>query len=383
MAFFNNDNDDFNSEHHAFSGPVLLTIGLVSGAILVILLIVLASNNSMSGKRNFQNQTMLNKATPTPEFMTAADVAAAYTDEYGNKDIERLYRDKKLRAEDFDFWNMYDNDKHFTPHDERADEEADRTEETPSLSPSPSPTPEGSPEPELLKNVELNKLDFTNIKSVNDQMGYYIDGNKISKLGVDISEENGVVDFGLLKANGVDFVMLRAGSRGYDSGLIKPDNEFEKNIKAASEEGLDIGVYFSSRAVTVEEATQEASFCVEHMEEYKVKYPVCFYFEGELFDSARTDTLEREDRTKMAEAFLSYVSNHGYTGALYGTQKYVLEDLVPDGILKKYDVALIDSNKIPEYPYQYKLWKYSGNEMIPGLEKPGAYIISFVDYAGR
>ncbi len=386
MASYNDD--EFNSDHNRLSGPVIITIAVVSGIILFILLIVLANNKTVSGKNNLKNTLMMaqNDATEAPG-SDLDDIS------YGDsKDIEKLYKDGKLRASDFDFWDMYsDNDTpvYISPSadpensDSSGDGSAQETsdEENPAESASPSPSPE--PGDELIEDVKENTLDYTNIRIIDNKMEYYLNGSKVSTLGVDISEKNGVVDFGMLKNNGIDFVMLRVGTRGYDSGVINEDKLFDRNLQAAKEADLGIGLYFLSRAVNEEEAIDEAKFCLLKAEDAIVKYPIAFCFEGELVDDSRTDILDEEAKTKIADAFLTTVLNNGYNGTLCGTQDYILNDVLPEKLLTKYDVYLIDQNLISEYPYQFKLWKYTADLTIPGIENGGQYIISFADYQNR
>lgn len=387
-GYYYTDDNKSNKRKKKARGPVVLTTLIVSGAVLAILLIVLATNNSSSGSRNFANNQMLNSASE-PETTTALDVANGYVDEHGNKDIERLYEENKLRAEDLDIWNMYPDRGRASKTDNTpkpSESEAPTDDPSASGSPDPSASPEStaSPSPDgLIEGVKPNNLDYTNIKVIDDKMTYSVDGNKISKLGVDISEDSGVVDFGMLKNNGIDFVMIKVGSRGYDSGVINEDANFERNIKAASENGLGIGLYFCSRAVTVNEASDEAKYCMAMSENYLVDYPIAYVYEGEVFDTARTDILTKEDLTKLADAFLSTVKNNGHTPAIYGNGDFILNSVEADKLLKNYDVWLYDTNLMTEYPYQFKLWKYKNSVMIPGMEKPGAYTVSFVDYSGR
>ena len=64
-------------------------------------------------------------------------------------------------------------------------------------------------------------------------MGFYPESEKTSKLGVELSKSNGKVDFDWLKRNGIDFVMLKIGGRGYESGVISLDEQFTDYIEAA------------------------------------------------------------------------------------------------------------------------------------------------------
>ena len=68
-----------------------------------------------------------------------------------------------------------------------------------------------------------------------------------------------------MKADGIDFVMLRVGYRGYgvNTGTLKADDQFRAYYKGAKEAGLLVGAYFFSQAITEEEAAEEAAFTAE------------------------------------------------------------------------------------------------------------------------
>lgn len=75
--------------------------------------------------------------------------------------------------------------------------------------------------------------------------------------GIDVSENNGVVDWGAVKANGFDFAIIRIG---YGRGHI--DSEFYNNVNGAITAGLLIGVYHYSYALTEAHAKEEAEFVI-------------------------------------------------------------------------------------------------------------------------
>lgn len=95
-----------------------------------------------------------------------------------------------------------------------------------------------------------------------------------------------------LKKAGVDFVMLRVGARGYGSGQIVLDDYFVDNIKRATDAGLQIGVYFTSQAITEEEAVEESNIVLENIKDYKITYPVAF-------DMSFVDMIRRESRLSV------------------------------------------------------------------------------------
>ena len=372
------------TEDRGMGMPVIYTILAVSVFVLVVLGIVLVSNQNKSGTKK-GNMGMV-KTSPSPS--PTAEITFAE----GQEDIESLYRENKLRAEDLDFWDMYKEDEPVV-------------EAAPSISPSPSPTNSPSPEElatdgkhtliinkkgeeewlEISDKLPKNQYDLTDVKMINGKMAYYQDGEKCSTLGVDLSKNNGEVNFEVLKENGVDFVMLKIGGRGYDSGVVSMDERFTENLLKAKEAGLEVGVYFFSQAITVKEAVEEVKFVTETLEPYKqqVTYPVVFDMEYIANDDARVELTDEEDKTEIAEAFLSGIELAGYEPMIFGNKNWLLAEVLPEVLLKKYDVWLNDQTPVPDYPYDFKMWRYSVDESISGIEGVTGYTISFVDYTRK
>ena len=354
MKYSNYDDDD---NDRGLSLPVIYTMIAMAGIVLIVILVVV-SQNTRSGRKT------ATKVTPTP-VVEAVDLGDGESGETGEN--------TGLRSEDLDFWNMYgDRD------DSDVVEESPSPSPLPSEEPSPSPTPTEDP---AYEDVQKNSIDFTKIKIVNDQMGYYPESEKTSKLGVELSKSNGKVDFDWLKRNGIDFVMLKIGGRGYESGVISLDEQFTDYIEAAKKADLDIGVSFYSQAVSVTEAVEEANFVVNQLQSYTIRYPVALVMEEITNDTARTDTLSVDQRSQIAEAFLQTIQYDGYHAVLYGNEQWLMEKIRPDGLLTDYDVLLNDTNPLPEYPYEFKMWRYATDISLAGIENGGSYIISFVDYS--
>lgn len=356
-------------EERKISAPVIYTIIAVSAFILIILACVLAGNQ---GKlKNQKQHTAKAQATPTASL---------------KENMEFTEEENKLRSEDLDFWNMYpDETVVVTPK--------------PSVSPSPKPSHEPTEEEKaadgkhvqvsykdgtsewipIEEKIPLHEYDFTKMKEKNGKLISYEGNKKISFLGVDISETNGSVDFKALKEDGIDFVMLKIGERGYESGVITIDEAFVTNADKAREAGMEIGVYFCSQAVTVEEAAAEAKFVTDNLLPYKVTYPVAFRMDEVQNDSARTDILDEKQKSAITEAFLSSVEKEGYSVILYGSKNWLLTELVPE-MLSEYEIWLTEFAPIPDYPYQFKMWEYAQGDDVRGIQREVNYTICFVDY---
>lgn len=355
-----NDFDDNNG-----GMPIIYMALGVSFFVLAVLGIVLAVNKKpFSHKKN---------VLPVPEESIQEEEDASYD-----------FSDKRT-ADQLDIWNMYPTQE----EEEETIEKSSTPEET---------TTEEKPDKDshyLLKYAdgseewipinpywEKNTYDVTNIISTDGRLKYYADGKKISFIGVDISRYQKDVNFEALKADGIDFVMIRLGARGYKTGELQLDEYFEENIKKASEAGLDIGIYFYSQAVTPQEAVEEAALVLEHIKNYKIEYPIAFDMEFVENDDCRVETLTNQERTAVAAAFLNHIKAAGYTPMLYGN---------PEWLLKRIDVSkftesciwLAEEADIPTYPYRYEMWQYTTKGQVSGIDGFVDLNISFVDYSAR
>ncbi len=416
-------------EERGMGMPVIYTIVAVSAFILIILAVVFMSNTRQRGSETAKNKRLEATPSPTPE------EEIEFVE--GETDIETLYRQHKLRAEDLDFWDMYPDDSvsierpnQSPEHDsdlesERSPQKTETpkryTSPGPSVSPNQSPdayaspgkSPDASASPtptheptqeemaasddyvqvtlrdgtnewvEISEDIPRYTYDFTNIRISDGKMAYYQDGEKISWLGVDLSKSSGNVDFEVLKNSGVDFVMLRLGGRGYETGLVSLDENFVSNITKAQSAGLEVGVTFFSQAVTPREAEEEAEFVLSNLIPYRISFPVAFDMEYIVNDESRIDILTKEDKTEIAETFLSRIELEGYRCVLYGNKNWLLGEIESEDLLAYYDVWLNEASSIPEFPYQFKMWKYGASQKIEGVENDAAYTISFVNYSRK
>lgn len=354
--------DDF--EDNSGGLPIIYMALGVSVFILAVLGVVLAMNRKPV-RNNNQVVAMVEESS-----------------EEASSDLE--FSDKRT-ADDLDIWNMYPEEtQEESTEEETEDEEETTTEESKDDGNHIQIVYSDGSEEWVRINpyLEKNNYDFTNLVSNDGKMKYYSDGKKISYLGVDISRYQKEVDFEALKSDGIEFVMIRVGARGYKTGEIQLDEYFEENIRKASEAGLDIGLYFFSQAVTQEEAVEEAQLVLDNIKEYEILYPIAYDMEFIENDTARVETLTRDERTEIAAAFLNHINGAGYTPMLYGDTEW---------LVKRIDVAkfnasciwLAEEADIPKYPYRYEMWQYTTQGQVRGINGFVDLNISFVDYSAR
>ncbi len=200
-----------------------------------------------------------------------------------------------------------------------------------------------------------------------------------AKNGIDVSRFQGKINWEKVKAAGIDFAIIRAGLRGTTEGKLLTDDFFEDNIEGATENGIDVGVYFYSQAVNKEEAEEEVQLILDLIEPYKVTYPVVIDVESAESDSARTADLTTDDYELVVKTFCDMVSKAGYKPMIYGNVKSYT--LLMDAIdIDDYDIWIAYYGTPLYYPYHFNIWQYTSSGRVDGIDGDVDLNICITDY---
>lgn len=192
--------------------------------------------------------------------------------------------------------------------------------------------------------------------------------------GIDVSSHNGEIDWAKVKADGVQFAMIRLGYRGYLTGKIVLDAAFEYNIENAYKNGIDVGVYFYSTATNETEALEEAAYVVEVIKAkeekgIKLTYQIAYDFE-EFYnkdDRTRAKGLTSAQISKNTAAFLDYIKSAGYKPMLYAGKNPVKTYWEPS-VASKYDFWLAHYTEATEYTGKFFMWQYTSSGKVNGID---------------
>ena len=240
----------------------------------------------------------------------------------------------------------------------------------------------GSYQVEILEEVPRNPYEDERFFRGSDGRIYYDSDEYDVLTGIDVSAWQEDIDWELVAQQDIDYVMLRVGYRGYTEGNIMLDPYFYQNVEGALAAGLDVGVYFFSQAVTVEEALAEAEFVLDAIAGFDISFPVVFDWEPVSSDYARTNGLSTQVLCDSANAFCAEIANAGYTPMIYfnlfaGYIKYDLSQVM------QYDFWLAQYSDTPSFYYDFEMWQYTSDGVVPGIEGGVDMNICFVNYADR
>ncbi len=199
------------------------------------------------------------------------------------------------------------------------------------------------------------------------------------KNGIDVSRFQGSINWEKVAKAGVDFAIVRAGLRGTTEGKLLVDDCFEDNVIGATENGIDVGVYFYSQAVNEEEAKEEVQMILDLIEPYDIKYPVVIDVESAESDTARTANLSTDDYELVVDTFCKTVKQAGYTPMIYGNVKsFTL--LMDAEDVDNYDIWIAYYGLPLYYPYHFDMWQYTSTGRIDGIDGDVDLNICITDY---
>ena len=184
----------------------------------------------------------------------------------------------------------------------------------------------------------------------------------IFQQGADLSKFNRNVNMKLAKQNGMDFVILKAGS-----GYSGEDPKFQQNYRNAKAAGLNVGAYWYSYAVNVEEAKEEAVRYLKILKNKQFEYPVYLDFED---PSQRR--IPAKTKTDMAIAFMSILEKNGYYTGLYSSG-YWINNQFEKNRLKDYDIWIAHWHVTSPncFTPDYGMWQFTNKSKIKGVPDTG------------
>lgn len=190
--------------------------------------------------------------------------------------------------------------------------------------------------------------------------------------GIDISKHNGAVNWSHVKADGVQFAILRAG---YGKEASQKDTQFENNYAGCKSNGVPVGVYWYSYATTPAEAKQEAAVCLSVIKGKTFEYPV-------YFDIEEPSVLAKGKAvcTAIAKAFLETVEKAGYFVGIYSSKSH-LESCFTEELRTRYAVWVahygVDKTT---YHGQHGIWQKSSTGKVYGISGNVDVNECYVDY---
>lgn len=246
--------------------------------------------------------------------------------------------------------------------------------------------------------VEVAPVDDKEDPQSERTQGVEVDVSKISAAdknaevityGIDVAKWQGVIDWKQVKKSGVDFAMIRVGYRTQVNGEIYEDPYAKYNLQQAKANGIKIGIYFFSTAITEKEAKEEAKWVAGYIAPYPITYPVAYNCEGFSDADNRQNGLSSGARTDIAIAFLDYIKGQGYTPMFYAAKNELEQNAQwdTDRLSSKYKVWVAQypaetytSSSKSTYTGEHAMWQFTNKGEVKGIDKAVDINIAYFGY---
>lgn len=193
--------------------------------------------------------------------------------------------------------------------------------------------------------------------------------------GIDVSSWNGLPNWKLVKSDGVLYAILRITQR---YGI---DSSFEHNFSGCKANGIRVGVYKYSYALTLDDIQKEAEEVVATLAGRGLDFPVFLDLEWESQRNLSKSTL-----SAMIKLFRAVIVNAGYKFGIYCNTDWY-ENVIPSDC-KAYDFWLArypgqDNGTIQERlrPSTGVGWQYSSKGKVNGVSGLVDMNVFYTDYS--
>lgn len=192
----------------------------------------------------------------------------------------------------------------------------------------------------------------------------------MTKLGIDVSKWQKGLDFNLAKKQGYNFCIVRAGRTGSNGRPIM-DELFYENINKAKSAGMEIGIYFYSRATNIDIAHREAEW-INHLlhsdlKDVPLKAGIWIDIEDKEMTKLKPDTL-----TGTVMAIINRLNSYGVYVGIYSGFNFFTTRLNLKSIPKYVPLWVAQygkENKLKKmFPDKYIVaWQYSESGKVGNI----------------
>lgn len=181
--------------------------------------------------------------------------------------------------------------------------------------------------------------------------------------GIDVSRYQGNIDWKeVSKSSTIKFAFIRIN--GYDKDTLTVDINYKYNLEKSREYGLLVGIYVYSKALTEEDAINEANSINNILNNTYLDLPIWYDIEY-----SQQSKLGRTSLSNIIVTFYNTMLKFGYLSGLYTSLNW----------LRNYiDYNIIVNNNIPIWVAQYNnelsidssivsIWQYSDRGNVNGI----------------
>lgn len=180
------------------------------------------------------------------------------------------------------------------------------------------------------------------------------------RLGIDVSEHNGFLDWDAIKKAGIEFAIIRASW-----GHFEEDKQFRRNVKECERVGMPYGLYHYSYVSNDAEMKEEATGFIRQCRSCKPSYPC--YIDMEDADGWKkrmgvSDTMNIE----VCRYTCLELEKAGFYAGIYANLDW-LTNHIDSSKLDRFDKWVAQWASATTYKKPYGMWQYTSDGNITGV----------------
>lgn len=179
--------------------------------------------------------------------------------------------------------------------------------------------------------------------------------------GIDVSEFQGNINWNKVKADGIEFAILKLGNI-YDYDANYKDSKFDTNYKNARANGIKIGAYIYNYCNTIDTLKKGLEWAIKKLEGKELDLPFYLDMEDKDIQGETKETL-----TNQCNEFAKYVESKGYQAGVYANVNWLKNELNPNDLDKKISVWVAQYYKECQYTGKYDIWQYASDGSVSGI----------------
>ena len=195
---------------------------------------------------------------------------------------------------------------------------------------------------------------------------------EVFQKGVDVSRYQGQINWRQVRADGQQYVIVRAVSS--NSSGIYIDPMFRQNVQQAKAAGLRVGAYYYTYALNQQQAIAELEVLLKALQGLQLEYPVFVDMEDITIAA-----LGRQAATNLARFALDVLDQKGWYGGLYTYTSFAQNNLdMPQ--LQGWPLCIADYRGFVGYPGKYEMWQFSSTGTVPGISTRVDLSYAYTDF---
>ena len=188
--------------------------------------------------------------------------------------------------------------------------------------------------------------------------------------GIDVSYWQGTIDWDKVKANGIEFAILRCG---YGSSGV--DTSFERNVRECERVGIPWGAYYFCYARSEADARRELANCLRILGDKKPLYPVYYDLEDDATIGSQSDA----SILRIARLFADGIKNAGFWAGIYASV-YWFQTRLTDPWYDTQAKWVAEYNDVNTYNKPYGIWQYTSTGIVNGINGYTDLNYGYVNY---